>query len=459
MLSGITQAQNSLTHNTGTLEVTSIENGYIGENGSGSYGGVVFNGNPNAMWTAGLIFGQNGEGYGNFGIGVPEDFFNYIPIAGFFSTPYFNQKAYYTVALTGDPDSRTMVESLSETGQDFVLLRGNISNDVTNVDSLYPGLYADWDVGNYLVNRGGYDPSRNLFYMYENGGATDSSYYGIMGIAVNGVLMASNTMKGIITDIIPLTRPDIYNFMTSTAFAPITTDSDYRMYTCVGPYSFSPGLTLVVDMAVVAGTSLVDLQANADDAIVYAQYIPVELTSFAANVNNNGDVILNWTTATELNNQLFEIERRREEGQYLMIGYVEGHGTSTEVQEYSYIDNTVETGTYFYRLKQIDFIGTYKYSDEIEVEVNGPLTFNLEQNYPNPFNPSTNIKYSVAKTGNVKLAVYNIVGEEVTVLVNGIVQAGFYETTFDASILPSGIYFYKLQAGSFVETKKMNCTL
>jgi hypothetical protein len=183
--------------------------------------------------------------------------------------------------------------------------------------------------------------------------------------------------------------------------------------------------------------------------------IPVELTSFTANVNNKGDVILNWTTATELNNQMFEIERRSEEGQYIMIGYVNGHGTTTEPQEYSYMDNTVETGTYFYRLKQIDFLGTYEYSDEIEVDVNGPLTFGLEQNYPNPFNPSTIIKYSVPETGSIKLSIYSVIGEEAAVLVDGIVQAGFYEITFDASNLPSGVYFYRLQAGSFVETKKM----
>jgi len=106
-------------------------------------------------------------------------------------------------------------------------------------------------------------------------------------------------------------------------------------------------------------------------------------------------------------------------------------------------------------LKQIDFGGQFEYSDEIEVEVNGQLTFGLEQNYPNPFNPSTNIKYSVPENGFVNLSVYNLVGEEVSVLVSGQVNAGFYEIEFDATTLPSGIYFYKLQAGNFVEIKKL----
>jgi len=84
-----------------------------------------------------------------------------------------------------------------------------------------------------------------------------------------------------------------------------------------------------------------------------------------------------------------------------------------------------------------------------------PKHFELFQNYPNPFNPSTLIKYSVPENGFVKLSVYNLVGEEVKLLISGQVDAGFYEIEFDATSLPSGIYFYKLQAGNYVETKKM----
>ena len=183
--------------------------------------------------------------------------------------------------------------------------------------------------------------------------------------------------------------------------------------------------------------------------------LPVELTSFTVNVTNEGDVSLNWSTATEINNQMFEIERRNTEGQFTTIGYVEGYGTTTEPQQYFYLDNTVETGFYVYRLKQIDFGGQFEYSDEIEVEVNGPLTFALEQNYPNPFNPSTSIKYSVPESGFVNLSVYNLVGEKVSVLVNQTVDAGFYEVAFNAANLPSGTYFYRLQTGNTVQTKKM----
>ena len=139
----------------------------------------------------------------------------------------------------------------------------------------------------------------------------------------------------------------------------------------------------------------------------------------------------------------------------MTIGFVQGFGTTTEPRNYSYTDNTVETGSYTYRLKQVDFDGTFAYSPEVEVDVTAPLTFNLEQNYPNPFNPSTNIRYSVPEAGNITLAVYNVVGEEVAVLANGYTEAGSFNVTFDASNLPSGVYLYKLQSANSVQTKKM----
>jgi len=183
--------------------------------------------------------------------------------------------------------------------------------------------------------------------------------------------------------------------------------------------------------------------------------IPVELTSFTANVNNLGQVVLNWETATEVNNQGFEIERRTETSEFRTIGFVEGYGTTTEPRSYVYTDRTADMGVNYYRLKQVDFNGTYAYSDEVEIEVNGPLTFDLAQNYPNPFNPSTSIKYSVPESGNIRLSVFNIVGEEVAVLVNGFSQSGFFEVTFDASNLPSGVYLYKLQSANSVQMMKM----
>ncbi|MFI5236993.1 MAG: T9SS type A sorting domain-containing protein [Ignavibacteriales bacterium] len=211
---------------------------------------------------------------------------------------------------------------------------------------------------------------------------------------------------------------------------------------------------LVLDAIDFFGATATD-EMYVDDYRLSDSPIPVELTSFTADVNNSGQVVLNWATATEINNQMFEVERRSEATEYFTIGYVEGAGTTTEPKYYTYTDRTVETGKYFYRLKQIDFDGRYEYSPEIEIDVNGVLSFNLEQNYPNPFNPSTSIKYSVPEAGSIRLSVFNIVGEEVAVLVDGFSQSGFFEVSFDASNLPSGVYLYKLQSENSVQLKKM----
>jgi photosystem II stability/assembly factor-like uncharacterized protein len=198
-----------------------------------------------------------------------------------------------------------------------------------------------------------------------------------------------------------------------------------------------------------------------------SDFIPVELTSFAATVNDD-NVELSWITATETNNQGFEVERSQKsqvKGQmdWEKIGFVEGHGTTTESQAYFYLDKNVATGKYKYRLKQKDYDGTFEYSNVVEVEVTSPLTFSLEQNYPNPFNPSTKIKYIIpnvethrdASLQMVTLKVYDVLGNEVATLVNEEKPAGSYEVEFSASNLPSGTYFYQLKASSLIETKKM----
>jgi photosystem II stability/assembly factor-like uncharacterized protein len=183
--------------------------------------------------------------------------------------------------------------------------------------------------------------------------------------------------------------------------------------------------------------------------------LPVELASFTAKVNPVGHAVLNWVTASEINNSGFEIERRAINEQFAKIGFVEGYGTTSEEKSYSYVDKNINTGTNYYRLKQVDFDGTFQYSKEIELDVTSPLSFGLEQNYPNPFNPNTNIKFSLAIAGNVKLTIFNTLGEEIGVLVNGYKDAGFFEVNFDAANLPSGTYIYRLETPGYFEAKKM----
>jgi hypothetical protein len=188
--------------------------------------------------------------------------------------------------------------------------------------------------------------------------------------------------------------------------------------------------------------------------------LPVELISFTAEIKDY-DILLNWITASEINNKGFVIERKVISNQstvineWNLIDFVKGKETTTEKQFYSFTDQNLSAGKYQYRLKQIDFDGSFEYSNVIEAEINIPNKFSLSQNYPNPFNPSTVICYQLAAGSQVTLMVYDVLGNEVATLVNEEKQPGVYEVEFDASQLSSGIYFYKLKAGNFTETKKM----
>ena len=188
--------------------------------------------------------------------------------------------------------------------------------------------------------------------------------------------------------------------------------------------------------------------------------IPVELTSFTASVNEN-DVTLNWVTATEVNNQGFEIQRNSG-NDFQAVGFVNGHGTTTEVQEYSFTD-VVAPGAYSYRLKQVDYDGTSEYSDVVEVDITVPDVFALEQNYPNPFNPSTQIDFSLAADSKVTLNVFSLLGEKVATIVNSNLAAGSHQVDFNAANLNSGVYFYRIEATgidgtNFTNVKKMILT-
>jgi len=185
--------------------------------------------------------------------------------------------------------------------------------------------------------------------------------------------------------------------------------------------------------------------------------LPVELTSFTA-AQLNGNVTLNWETATEINNNGFEIERRAEDQSWVRIGFVSGYGTSTETHGYSFTDNNINAGKYSYRLKQLDYNGSFEYSDVIEISV-APESFKLYNNYPNPFNPSTNIVYGLPTDAFVTLRIYNSVGEQVVELINEYQSAGLYTQTFSTTSqnksLPSGIYFAELIANGNAQRIKM----
>lgn len=190
----------------------------------------------------------------------------------------------------------------------------------------------------------------------------------------------------------------------------------------------------------------------------YYFVVPVELTSFtASNVSNN--IILNWQTTTETNNLGFYVERSEaslSDNNWIQISFIEGNGTSTLINNYSFIDDVtfLPASKVKYRLKQVDYDGSFNYSNEIEIEIL-PHNFSLSQNFPNPFNPSTEIRYQIAEAGRVTLKVFDVLGNEIKTLVEELKEPGSYFVDFNGNNFPSGIYYYRLQTGSYSETKKM----
>jgi len=184
--------------------------------------------------------------------------------------------------------------------------------------------------------------------------------------------------------------------------------------------------------------------------------LPVELVNFSAAVADMG-VMLNWTTATEQNNLGFEIERKTADTEWKKIGFVAGNGNSTERISYMFIDKDVFSGKkYLYRLKQLDYNGSFNYSTIAEIENSIPTSFELFQNYPNPFNPTTTLKFSLPTKEIVRLSVYNILGQEVMQVLNETMETGIHNIVVDASNFTSGVYFCNLKAGGFNKTIKMN---
>ena len=190
--------------------------------------------------------------------------------------------------------------------------------------------------------------------------------------------------------------------------------------------------------------------------------LPVSLSSFTSNVNGR-DVRLKWVTTAEINNSGFEVQRAEMKNgtqEYIKAGFVNGKGTTNEQTTYTFDDRKLVSGKFVYRLKQIDNNGNIEYfnmNGVVETEI--PLKFELSQNYPNPFNPVTKIDFALPSDSKARIVVYDITGREIKTIVNEFRNAGYYTVTFDASLLSSGLYIYRLEANSngkdFSSTKKM----
>ncbi len=223
--------------------------------------------------------------------------------------------------------------------------------------------------------------------------------------------------------------------------------------------NFSAGQKILIRFRLFADVSANGWGWAIDNLSIQPNAVPVELISFGAAAVESS-INLTWETATEKNNYGFDIERSQDKKVFEKIGFVGGNGSTTRKHTYSFSDENAPSGRSYYRLKQLDYDGSSTYSNIIEADKAVPAEFRLSQNYPNPFNPSTTIKYQLPVKEKVTLVIYSALGEKIATLIDEIKDAGYYNTVWNGrnnnnTKVASGVYVYRLQAGKFVDTKKM----
>lgn len=219
--------------------------------------------------------------------------------------------------------------------------------------------------------------------------------------------------------------------------------------------TFKPATTVSRSDDVVA--TAIDANGNTSEFTATARQLPVELTTFEAQARGES-VQLAWTTASETNNAGFAVERQRAtDASFEQVGFIEGHGTTARSQRYRFEDDALpyEAQRVTYRLKQVDTDGTAHYSEEVAVDLGGPDAVALHGNYPNPAHQTATIRYELPQAAHVQLTVYDLLGRRVATLVDREQAAGRKSVQVQAGRLASGLYVYRLQAGSIVKVRRM----
>lgn len=192
--------------------------------------------------------------------------------------------------------------------------------------------------------------------------------------------------------------------------------------------------------------------------------LPVELIYFYSEIYEDS-VLLKWGTATEVSNYGFDVERSINNFDFQTIGFVEGSGNSNSPKHYTFSDSLVEmTGIVYYRLKQIDFIGSFEYSDTVIVNFTSSITlesskipsqFSVSNSYPNPFNPSTKINFEIPFRQIIKINLFDIRGKLVNEITSQEFLPGVYQLFLDFSAYSSGIYFVRFESQQNVVTRRI----
>ena len=179
-------------------------------------------------------------------------------------------------------------------------------------------------------------------------------------------------------------------------------------------------------------------------------------TNLALQIGAPNEITLTWVDNSTIKDGYIIERKQSPQTSFSVIDTLKGGGAE-------YIDKSIEPGqTYTYRIKAYKDSLESEYSNEASLllDVKGekvgiPTEYSISQNYPNPFNPTTKIEFALPKTGLTKIIIYDFLGREVQTLINKELNAGYHEINIDAKNLPSGVYFYRIQSGDFVQTKKM----
>ena len=449
---------------------------------------------------SGIIYFYSNNGFGNFTqqysfIGQLGDFGDldgdgYLDIASFLSNAeigtFNNDQGIFGSGysfiftgncLPGDYLDRVFIDDLNNDGKlDAMGIHGSTGGGILNYT-----LCRSYDILNNQGNRV-FDPEHIfagqlsdvnvIIYSYRGGISLDLNNDGLIDIISPGTELRNNgngsfTNSNTFTYIFSLSSD--FNgdgFMDVAGGYDILSFNDGNgnfTYSAVNNGIFNAGASGDfdndgdIDLAVYNFlTNQVSILLNGDIPL------PVELSSFTSETEKN-NVSLSWTTSSEENNAGYDVERSMFNVQtsmfndnWIKAGFVSGKGTTGNSNSYTFTDKNLQSGKYEYRLKQSDFNGNFKYYElSNEVVIGVPDKFYLSQNYPNPFNPTTHLGFGISELGFVTLKIYDVLGNEVAVLVNENKAPGYYNIQFDGSKLSSGVYYYKLESKGFTQTKRM----
>ena len=190
--------------------------------------------------------------------------------------------------------------------------------------------------------------------------------------------------------------------------------------------------------------------------------VPVEYNGFYATAKRNASVLLEWLTASESNNKGFIIERsvfsnNNSWSDFEEIGFVKGSGTVSSPKRYEYTDAPTGGKSFIYRLKQVNYDGTFKYSDQRKVTLAG-IDYALHDVYPNPVTENATIRFQVPQTGHTQINVYTADGKLVETVFEELIQPGIYQVSVNTGRYGTGTYLYKMISPGFIHSKRFVVT-